>query len=95
MFSSPDKLKQLLQLGSMAVHASNEEDPYVTLKDEEDDDDSEKENHAILPSDNLIAVGHVEGEAAILEVYGECIDLVVVVAILVWSCPINNSPVFP
>lgn len=66
---SEDKLKQLLQLGSMAVHASNEEDPYVTLKDEEDDDDSEKENHAILPSDNLIAVGHVEGEAAILEVY--------------------------
>ena len=65
-----DKMQQLLQLGSMAIHASNEEDPYVTVKDDEEDDDSEVENHAILPSDNLIAVGHVEGEAAILEVYG-------------------------
>lgn len=66
-------MKQLLQLGTMAVHASNDEDPYVTLKDEQDDD-SETENHAILPTDNLIAVGHVEGEAAILEVYGMCVN---------------------
>lgn len=63
-----DKMKQLLQLGSMAIHSSNEDDPYITVKDDQDDD-SEAENHAILPSDNLIAVGHVEGEAAILEVY--------------------------
>lgn len=71
-FFSSDKIKQLLQLGTMAVHASNDEDPLVTLKDEQDDD-SETENHAILPTDNLIAVGHVEGEAAILEVYGMCL----------------------
>ena len=64
-------MKQLLQLGSMAIHSSNDEDPYVTIKDEEDND-SETENHTILPSDNLIAVGHVEGDAAILEVYGGC-----------------------
>lgn len=64
-----DKMEQLLQLGSMAIHASNEEDPYVTVKDDQEENDSEVDNHAILPSDNLIAVGHVEGEAAILEVY--------------------------
>lgn len=33
-------------------------------------DDSEKEDDLIKPSDNLILVGHVEGDASILEVHG-------------------------
>ncbi|KAK7080558.1 rRNA-processing protein [Halocaridina rubra] len=61
-------MEKLLQLGQMALYASSEDDPFITVKDESDND-SEPENHAILPSDNLIAVGHVEGDAAILEVY--------------------------
>ncbi|XP_068217673.1 periodic tryptophan protein 1 homolog [Palaemon carinicauda] len=63
-----DNVNKLLQLGKMAIHASSDDDPFITVKDK-DDDDSEEENHEILPSDNLIAVGHVEGDAAILEVY--------------------------
>ncbi|XP_045625374.1 periodic tryptophan protein 1 homolog [Procambarus clarkii] len=63
-----DQLSQLLQLGLLTVHASNDDDPYITIKDKEDQD-SEDGDHEILPTDNLIAVGHVEGDAAILEVY--------------------------
>lgn len=32
-------------------------------------DDSEKEDDVIKPTDNLILVGHVEGDASILEVH--------------------------
>lgn len=63
-----DKVNQLLQIGMLTIHASNDDDPYVTIKDHEDHD-SEDENHVIFPTDNLIAVGHIEGDAAILEVY--------------------------
>jgi hypothetical protein len=44
----------------------------VTLGRSEDDD-SEKEDDMINPKDNLILVGHVEGDTSILEVYGEYI----------------------
>lgn len=63
-----DNVNKLLQLGKMAIHASSDDDPYISVKDK-DDVDSEDENYEILPTDNLIAVGHVEGDAAILEVY--------------------------
>lgn len=63
-----DNMKDLLKLGLLTVHASNDDDPYVTLKDD-DDVDSEKENHEIKPEDNLIVVGHLDGDAAILEVH--------------------------
>lgn len=63
-----DNMKDLLKLGLLTVHASNDEDPYVTLKDR-DDADSDQENHEIKPDDNLIAVGHLDGDAAILEVH--------------------------
>jgi hypothetical protein len=35
-----------------------------------DDDASDAEDFEIQPTDNLILVGHIEGDAAILEVYG-------------------------
>ena len=34
------------------------------------DDASDAEDFEIRPTDNLILVGHVEGDASILEVYG-------------------------
>lgn len=61
-------VSKLLQLGQLSIHASSEDDPYITVKDE-NDIDSEDEDNVILPSDNLIVVGHVDGDAAILEVY--------------------------
>merc|ERR1712012_552723 len=44
----------------------NEEDPYITLKNDEDSDD---EDFELKPTDNLIAVGKVTDEAAVLEVH--------------------------
>jgi periodic tryptophan protein 1 len=55
-------------LKALAYHGSNQEDPYVTLKDE-DDEDEEKEDLQILATDNLILSAKVEDELAHLEVY--------------------------
>lgn len=57
----------LLGIGNLAVYSSNSGDPYITIGD--DEDDSEKEDDVITPKDNLILVGHVEGDASILEIY--------------------------
>lgn len=54
----------------MTVFSSNKEDPYITLPDDSDND-SEKEDDLINPNDNLILVGHVVGDQAVLEVYGK------------------------
>lgn len=53
-------------IGGLTPFASNDEDPYITIKDEED---SDEEDFVLKPSDNLIALGRVTEEAAILEVY--------------------------
>ena len=44
-------------------------DPLITIGDSEDED-SEEEDDIIKPDDNLVLLGHVEGDASILEVYG-------------------------
>lgn len=61
-----------LYIGDLAVYSSDRGDPYVTLGRSEDDE-SEKEDDMINPKDNLILVGHVDGDTSILEVYGEYI----------------------
>lgn len=47
----------------------------VVLNDDhpidEDDEDSEAEDDIIKPEDNIVLVGHVEEDAASLEVFGE------------------------
>lgn len=51
----------------LAVYRDNDEDPYITVKDEEDED--EKEDLEILESDTLILAGKTEEEISHLEVY--------------------------
>ena len=63
----------VLAIGNLTVYSSNSGDPYVTLGKNDDDEDSEKEDDIIKPEDNLILVGHVEGDASILEVYGKSV----------------------
>ncbi len=53
---------------NLAVFSDETQDPYVTKPDDEDSE--EEDDFNLLPTDNLIAVGHVEGDAAILEIYG-------------------------
>ena len=52
----------------LSVFASNEEDPYVTLPDEDDDSDLEEDN-MIRPSDAIILACHTEEDAHTLDVY--------------------------
>ena len=53
---------------NLTVYTDENEDPYATNKNDEDSEEDDDFN--LLPTDNLIAVGHIEGDAAILEVYG-------------------------
>lgn len=55
-------------IGSLAALSAEQEDG-------DSDSDSEKEDDIIKPEDNLIIVGHVEGDASILEVYSKLIDI--------------------
>ncbi|MCJ1306555.1 hypothetical protein MMC25_000198 [Agyrium rufum] len=52
---------------SLAYHQSNEEDPYITIPDEEDEE--EKEELEVLPADNMVVAAKVEDEVAHLEIY--------------------------
>lgn len=53
---------------SLAYHGSNEEDPYITMKENEEDDE-EREELQILATDNMFLAAKVEDEVAHLEVY--------------------------
>ncbi|BFZ10086.1 hypothetical protein BsWGS_13125 [Bradybaena similaris] len=55
-----------LGIGGLTPFASNDEDPYITLKNDVDSDD---EDFVLKPTDNLLAVGKVTEEAAVLEVH--------------------------
>lgn len=54
-------------LGRLVYYAKPGEDPYLTLPDQTDEDD--EEDLRILPSENLVVVGHTEEELSTLEVY--------------------------
>lgn len=53
---------------SLAYHESNDDDPYITLKDDGDEID-EKEELQILSTDNMLVAAKVEDEVAHLEIY--------------------------
>lgn len=57
-----------LGIGNLMAHANQREDKYL-INPDEDDDQSDIEDNVIKPNDNLLLVGHVEGNASILEVY--------------------------
>ena len=69
-YDDDDENEVGMALGGMVLNPRG--DPYLKNLDADDDDDekSDIEDFNIKPTDNLILVGHVEGEAAILEVYG-------------------------
>ncbi|KAB5530489.1 WD40-repeat-containing domain protein [Coniochaeta sp. 2T2.1] len=54
---------------SLAYYESNQDDPYITLKDVPDEDDEDREDLQILATDNLLLAAKIEDEMAHLEVY--------------------------
>ncbi|KAL1727309.1 WD40-repeat-containing domain protein [Schizophyllum commune] len=52
----------------LTYYKDNNDDPYITLKEDAEDDD-EREELEVLPTDNLIVVAKTEDEISQLEVY--------------------------
>lgn len=53
---------------SLAYHDTNEDDPYITMK-ENDAEDEDREELQILATDNMLMAAKVEDEVAHLEIY--------------------------
>lgn len=53
---------------TLAYHNSNEDDPYITMEENEDDDE-DREELQVLATDNMLLAAKVEDEVAHLEVY--------------------------
>ena len=68
-YDNEDESTSNQDLGNLISHANPRDDPYLVNPDLEDDQ-SDIEDYTIKDSDNLLLVGHVDGNAAVLEVYG-------------------------
>ena len=64
-----DNPSNAADFGNLISHVNPRDDPYLVNPDMEDDQ-SDIEDYNIKTSDNLLLVGHVDGNAAVLEVYG-------------------------
>jgi hypothetical protein len=67
-----------LGIGSLVTYADPRQDPYLNLpqtsngdRDQDLESNSDIEDIRIKSTDNLVLVGHVEGNASILEIYGK------------------------
>ncbi|KAF9059588.1 WD40-repeat-containing domain protein [Rhodocollybia butyracea] len=62
-----DSISHFSNINNIAVYKNNDEDPYITLK--EDDAENERTELEVLPSDNLLVVAKTEDEISQLEIY--------------------------
>ncbi|CAO1636560.1 unnamed protein product [Parajaminaea phylloscopi] len=53
----------------LTFYKSNEDDPYITLKDDKEDEDEDREALEVLPSDNLLISAKTEDEVSLLEAH--------------------------
>ncbi|KAK7690497.1 hypothetical protein QCA50_005595 [Cerrena zonata] len=53
----------------LTYYRNNDEDPYITLKEDPDDNEDEREELQIFPTDNLIVIAKTEDEISQLEIY--------------------------
>ncbi|KAF5376526.1 hypothetical protein D9757_008305 [Collybiopsis confluens] len=64
---STDAISHFTNIHNIAHYKSNDEDPYITLKDNDSDD--EREELEILPTDNLLVVAKTEDEISQLQIH--------------------------
>lgn len=60
----------------LQFYKNNDDDPYITLKDDAQDDDEEREAMEILPSDNMLISAKTEDEVSLLEAHVYASDTV-------------------
>ncbi|WFD36909.1 rRNA-processing protein [Malassezia cuniculi] len=53
----------------LQYYRNNDEDPYITLKNDEEDEEEEREQLEVLPQDNMIVTAKTEDDLSLLEVY--------------------------
>ncbi len=63
-----DTMAMFGNVKNLVFHENDEDDPYITLQDD-DEDEEDREELQILATDNLILAGRIEDEVAHLEVY--------------------------
>jgi periodic tryptophan protein 1 len=63
-----DTMAMFGNVKNLVFHDRNEDDPYITMEDQEEEDE-EREELQILATDNLVLAGRIEDEVAHLEVY--------------------------
>lgn len=63
-----DTMAMFGNVKNLVFHEKNEDDPYITMEDQEEEDE-EREELQILATDNLVLAGRIEDEVAHLEVY--------------------------
>ncbi|KAI9003109.1 WD40-repeat-containing domain protein [Gaertneriomyces semiglobifer] len=64
----PTSIPLFSKVQGLTYHASNEEDPYVQVADQEDEDE-ELHEMQVLPEDNLLLAAKTEDEISHLEIY--------------------------
>ncbi|XP_054716025.1 periodic tryptophan protein 1 homolog isoform X2 [Uloborus diversus] len=60
--------KPFFNISDVVTHVDNKDDEYMTDSEWEDEVE-EKEDFIIKDTDNLLAVGHIEDESSVLEIY--------------------------
>lgn len=60
----------------LQFHRNNDEDPYITLKQDTQDDEDEREAMEILPTDSLLVSAKMEDEVSLLEAHVYASDTV-------------------
>jgi len=63
-----ENARKMFGLGDLTVYADPSEDPYLDPQ-QQDEDEEDVEDFKIRGTDNLVLVGHVEGDSSTLEVY--------------------------
>lgn len=64
---SAGQLGAFSNIKGLQFYRNNDEDPYITMKEEDEDED--REELEVLPTDNLIVCAKTEDEVSLLEAY--------------------------